>query len=69
MSNLSRRKFLLTAAGSAAGAVWLAACGGPSKKAEIQASSTATGADAPEVKGATLGFIRPHRRLTPDHRP
>jgi len=57
MSNLSRRKFLLTAAGSAAGAVWLAACGGPSKKPEIQASSPATGADAPEVPGATLGFI------------
>ena len=57
MSNLSRRKFLLTAAGSAAGAVWLAACGGPSKKPEIQANSTATGADAPEVPGATLGFI------------
>ncbi|MFM7239629.1 MAG: CmpA/NrtA family ABC transporter substrate-binding protein [Cyanobium sp.] len=57
MSNLSRRKFLLTAAGSAAGAVWLAACGGPGKKPEIQASSSATGADAPEVPGATLGFI------------
>ena len=57
MSNLSRRKFLLTAAGSAAGAVWLAACGGPSKKPEIQANSAASGADSPEVKGATLGFI------------
>ncbi len=53
MSNLSRRKFLITAAGSAAGAMWLAACGGskPSTK------STATGPDAPEVNGATLGFI------------
>jgi nitrate/nitrite transport system substrate-binding protein len=57
MSNLSRRKFLLTAAGSAAGAVWLAACGGTSKKPEIQATSSATGAEAPEVPGATLGFI------------
>ena len=58
MSNLSRRKFLLTAAGSAAGAVWLAACGGTSKKADTPASSAASGgADAPEVKGATLGFI------------
>jgi nitrate/nitrite transport system substrate-binding protein len=57
MSNLSRRKFLLTAAGSAGGAVGLAACGGPGKKPEIQASSSATGADAPEVPGATLGFI------------
>ncbi|MFO0103706.1 MAG: ABC transporter substrate-binding protein, partial [Cyanobium sp.] len=57
MSNLSRRKFLLPAAGSAGGAVWLAAWGGPGKKPEIQASSSATGADAPEVPGATLGFI------------
>ena len=53
MSNLSRRKFLITAAGSAAGAVWLAACGSnkPSTK------SSATGPDAPEVSGVTLGFI------------
>ena len=54
MSNLSRRKFLITAAGSAAGAMWLAACGS-SKKAPT--ASTGTGADAPEVPGATLGFI------------
>jgi nitrate/nitrite transport system substrate-binding protein len=54
MSNLSRRKFLITAAGSAAGAMWLAACGS-SKKAPT--ASTASGADAPEVPGATLGFI------------
>ncbi|MBM5818540.1 MAG: ABC transporter substrate-binding protein [Cyanobacteria bacterium K_DeepCast_150m_m2_101] len=54
MSNLSRRKFLITTAGSAAGAMWLAACGS-SKKAPT--ASTATGADAPEVPGATLGFI------------
>ncbi|MEN9387712.1 MAG: hypothetical protein RLZZ255_688 [Cyanobacteriota bacterium] len=54
MSNLSRRKFLITAAGSAAGAMWLAACGGSKKPA---AQSTASGADAPEVAGATLGFI------------
>jgi nitrate/nitrite transport system substrate-binding protein len=53
MSNLSRRKFLITTAGSAAGALWLAACGGskPSSK------SAATGPDAPEVNGVTLGFI------------
>jgi len=57
MSNLSRRKFLLTAAGSAAGALWLAACGGSSKKAENQASGSVSAADAPELKGATLGFI------------
>jgi nitrate/nitrite transport system substrate-binding protein len=54
MSNLSRRKFLITAAGSAAGAMWLAACGS-SKKAPT--ASTAAGADAPEVPDATLGFI------------
>ena len=57
MSNLSRRKFLITAAGTAAGAVWLAACGGPSKKSDSQASSAASGAAAPELKAATLGFI------------
>jgi len=54
MSNLSRRKFLITAAGSAAGALWLAACGGSNKPAS---KSSATGPDAPEVTGATLGFI------------
>lgn len=53
MSNLSRRKFLLTAAGSAAGAVWLAACGGNNKPS----GSTASDAAGPELKGATLGFI------------
>ncbi|MEB3166206.1 MAG: CmpA/NrtA family ABC transporter substrate-binding protein [Cyanobacteriota bacterium] len=54
MSNLSRRKFLITATGSAAGALWLAACGGSNKPAS---KSKATGPDAPEVTGATLGFI------------
>jgi nitrate/nitrite transport system substrate-binding protein len=57
MSNLSRRKFLITAAGSAAGALWLAACGSPSKKSENQTESPAGGAGAPELKTATLGFI------------
>ncbi|MCP9913859.1 ABC transporter substrate-binding protein [Cyanobium sp. BA20m-14] len=57
MSDLSRRKFLITAAGSAAGAIWLAACGSPSKKSENQTTSQAGGADAPELKTATLGFI------------
>ncbi|MEY3462420.1 MAG: hypothetical protein RLZZ468_198 [Cyanobacteriota bacterium] len=57
MSNLSRRKFLLTAAGSAAGAVWLAACGGSGKKADPQTGSSPSAGAAPEVKGATLGFI------------
>jgi nitrate/nitrite transport system substrate-binding protein len=54
MSNLSRRKFLITAAGSAAGAMWLAACGGSNKPAS---KSSASGPNAPEVTGATLGFI------------
>lgn len=57
MSNISRRKFLITSAGTAAGAVWLAACGGPNKKSDDQATSPAGGADAPELKTATLGFI------------
>ena len=56
MSDLSRRKFLITAAGSAAGAVFLAACGG-NKGSQTPTASTATGAEAPEVTGATLGFI------------
>jgi nitrate/nitrite transport system substrate-binding protein len=54
MSNLSRRKFLITATGSAAGALWLAACGGGNKPST---KSSATGPDAPEVNGVTLGFI------------
>jgi nitrate/nitrite transport system substrate-binding protein len=62
MSNLSRRKFLLTAAGTAAGAVWLSACGGSTPKTEAgtsPAAATGSGGTAgePEVKGATLGFI------------
>jgi nitrate/nitrite transport system substrate-binding protein len=56
MSNLSRRKFLFTAAGTAAGAIWLSACGGK-KEASTTAAPAAGGADAPEVTGATLGFI------------
>ena len=54
MPNLSRRRFLLTAAGSAAGAVWLSACGG--RQSTSQAPATSSG-DGPEVSGATLGFI------------
>ncbi len=56
MSTFSRRKFLITAAGTTAGALWLSACGGK-KEAATSPGSTMTGADAPEVKGATLGFI------------
>jgi nitrate/nitrite transport system substrate-binding protein len=55
MSNVSRRRFLITATGSAAGALWLAACGG--NRSTTSSSSTAKGADAPEVNGVTLGFI------------
>lgn len=56
MSNLSRRKFLITAAGSAAGAIVLAACGG--KKAnDTAAAPGASAGGAPEVSEATLGFI------------
>ena len=54
MASFSRRRFLITAAGSAAGAMWLAACGSNNKPS---AQSTTGGADAPEVPGATLGFI------------
>ena len=56
MSNLSRRQFLITAAGTTAGAIWLSACGGkPSSTSSAPAASDA-GGDT-EVKGATLGFI------------
>ncbi|MFM7455187.1 MAG: CmpA/NrtA family ABC transporter substrate-binding protein [Vulcanococcus sp.] len=56
MSNVSRRRFLLTAAGSAAGAVWLAACGNGGKSPENLTIGGSVG-DSPELKGATLGFI------------
>ncbi len=56
MSNLSRRKFLITAAGTTAGAIWLSACGG--KPSSTSSAPAASGADGDtEVKGATLGFI------------
>jgi len=54
MASLSRRKFLITVAGSAAGTALLAACGG---RKESATSSAPAGAGAAEVKGATLGFI------------
>ncbi len=56
MSNLSRRRFLITAAGTTAGAIWLSACGGK-KDAGTSMAPAVGGGDAPEVKGATLGFI------------
>ncbi|MEB3200640.1 MAG: CmpA/NrtA family ABC transporter substrate-binding protein, partial [Synechococcaceae cyanobacterium] len=58
MASFSRRQFLITAAGTAAGSVLLAACGG--RKSSDSASPTAApGAAATdvEVKGATLRFI------------
>jgi nitrate/nitrite transport system substrate-binding protein len=61
MSNLSRRKFLITAGATTATAVLINACGG-SKTSEPSASSPSTAAspgaaDAPEVTTAKLGFI------------
>ncbi|MBW4529840.1 MAG: ABC transporter substrate-binding protein [Aphanothece saxicola GSE-SYN-MK-01-06B] len=57
MSNLSRRKFLITAAGTTAGAIWLSACGGTKEAAAPTPTPAGGGADAPEVPGVTLGFI------------
>lgn len=57
MSNLSRRKFLITAAGTTAGAIWLSACGGTKEAAAPTPAPAGGGADAPEVPGVTLGFI------------
>ncbi len=57
MSNLSRRKFLITAAGTTAGAIWLSACGGTKEAAAPTPAPAGGGADAPEVPGVSLGFI------------
>jgi nitrate/nitrite transport system substrate-binding protein len=61
MSNLSRRKFLITAGATTATAVLINACGGSKTTSEPSASpSTAASpgaADAPEVTTAKLGFI------------
>ncbi|MFM7087474.1 MAG: CmpA/NrtA family ABC transporter substrate-binding protein [Cyanobium sp.] len=58
MASVSRRQFLITAAGSAAGTVLLAACGGQRNgSSPTPSSSGASGGAAPEVKEATLGFI------------
>jgi nitrate/nitrite transport system substrate-binding protein len=60
MASFSRRRFLLTAAGTAVSSVVLAACGSkPQGSAEkSQGSSPGAGAEAEtEVKTATLGFI------------
>ncbi|ABB57269.1 CmpA/NrtA family ABC transporter substrate-binding protein [Synechococcus elongatus] len=63
MSQFSRRKFLLTAGGTAAAALWLNACGSNNSSTDTTGSTSTpapsgtSGGDAPEVKGVTLGFI------------
>jgi len=60
MASFSRRRFLLTAAGTAVSSVVLAACGGKPPATAENKESAATGAAGgvdTEVKGATLGFI------------
>jgi len=60
MASFSRRRFLLTAAGTAVSSVVLAACGGKPPATAEKKESAATGAGSggdTEVKGATLGFI------------
>jgi nitrate/nitrite transport system substrate-binding protein len=58
MASFSRRRFLLTAAGTAVSSVVLAACGSkpPTSAEQTPATSGGAGGEA-EVKGATLGFI------------
>jgi nitrate/nitrite transport system substrate-binding protein len=58
MASFSRRRFLLTAAGTAVSSVVLAACGSkpPTSAEKTPATSGGAGGEA-EVKGATLGFI------------
>ena len=58
MASFSRRRFLLTAAGTAVSSVVLAACGSkpPTSAEKTATTSGGAGGDA-EVKGATLGFI------------
>ncbi|MEB3305229.1 MAG: ABC transporter substrate-binding protein [Cyanobacteriota bacterium] len=59
MASFSRRRFLLTAAGTALSSVVLAACGGkpPASGEKSESAPAAGGAADTEVKGATLGFI------------
>ena len=57
MSSVSRRRFLITAAGSTAGAMLLAACGGKRTQEADSSSQSGSSSLSPEVKGATLGFI------------
>jgi nitrate/nitrite transport system substrate-binding protein len=59
MASFSRRRFLLTAAGTAVSSVILAACGGkpPGSGEKSESATPGAGASDNEVKGATLGFI------------
>lgn len=59
MASFSRRRFLLTAAGTAVSSVVVAACGGKPPATATKTESAASGAAGgdTEVKGATLGFI------------
>ena len=57
MASTSRRRFLITAAGSAVGTAFLAACGGRGPSGADTAKAPAGGGGDTEVKGATLGFI------------
>ena len=59
MASFSRRRFLLTAAGTAVSSVVLAACGGkpPASGEKSESVPAGGGAADTEVKGATLGFI------------
>lgn len=62
MSQLSRRKFIVTAGASAAGAILINGCsskvkGGSDNKSDTVAAVNVSAADAPEVTTATLGFI------------
>ena len=56
MTPFTRRKFLLTAASTTAGAIWLSACGSNQSTTSSTPAASGTGSDT-EVKGATLGFI------------
>ena len=56
MATFSRRRFLLTAVGTAAGTALLAACGGRKEDSTTTAPAGGSG-NSGNVKGATLGFI------------
>jgi nitrate/nitrite transport system substrate-binding protein len=61
MTQLSRRKFIITAGATAAGTLFVHGCSTPSNTASSTTSSSSVApiaaADAPEVKTARLGFI------------